>query len=101
MIDGVEIKMGGTAYIVPPLTFKQIRNLESTLASFGNIDDSISGEQMNQLIKVAHMALSRNYPDLTAEELEDLIDLGNAASIMHAVMGASGLKKAVAEVASQ
>ena len=46
---------------------------------------------MDCIVDVVHAAVIRNYPALTKEEVEDLIDLGNAAVIIKAVMGQSGL----------
>jgi hypothetical protein len=37
------------------------------------------------------MQLIRNYPELTKEELVDLIDLGNMSALIKAAMRTSGL----------
>ena len=48
-------------------------------------------EQMQGVCEIVHAALSRNYDDLTIEQVEDIIDLRNAGAVIQAVMGQSGL----------
>lgn len=93
LIDGKTIRMGGNEYVVPPLTFKQLRALTPKLDIIASIPDGKmpDDEQMQAMIDVVHSALSRNYPDVTAEAVEDMIDLGNVQPIIAAIMGVSGL----------
>lgn len=91
MIDGVKINMGGTEYIVPPLSFKQLRNLlpkMALLTKMGNVPDL---KHMDIVTEIVFAALSRNYPELTLELVGDLLDLGNMKLILPAIIGTSGL----------
>lgn len=91
IIDGVKIKMAGTDYIVPPLSFKHLRKLQPKLTLLGNIIGVPSDEQMEAVTELVHAALSRNYPEMTPDSVEELIDLSNLSTIMNAIMGVSGL----------
>src|SRR5215472_14064126 len=91
--DGAKITLGGTEYIVPPLTIKQLRNgaLEKIRDSDkalleGNLFDSFVPR-----VGVIGLAFRRNYPEMTDDMLEDLIDMGNINTVWMAVVGMSGL----------
>ena len=93
MIDGVKVSMGGVDYIVPPLTLKSLRKLESgmnklvALASGGpRIPDT---EQLAIVQQVVYEALRRNYPEMTPERVEELLDIGNMPTALAAVMAVS------------
>jgi hypothetical protein len=48
--------------------------------------------QIGVLTEIVAAALQRNYPDMTAETVENLLDLGNAGAVLNAVLTGSGLK---------
>ncbi len=91
MHAGTELKLGGQTYVVPPLTLKQIQLLEPEITALGS---GTIAEQAPRIVKIVHSALSRNYPELTAEQVADMLDLVNMSETVNAVMGVSGLKKA-------
>lgn len=93
LIDGVTITMGGAEYIVPPLTFRQLRALQKNIETLGKVESSISSDQMESICTLVYTALSRNYPKFKKSDLEDLLDLGNVGKIIGAIMGVSGLEK--------
>jgi len=91
--EGAKIAIGGRDFIVPPLTFKQLRRLKERIESLKEATlkpGDLSGEQLDAMAEIIHAALSRNYPELTREDLEDLLDLGNLGPMIKAVMGQSG-----------
>ena len=84
MIEGTTLKLRGKEYVIPALSLKQWKKflpLIRKLQSCGNTAKNITG-----LATIAHAALSRNYPDLKVEDVEDLIDLSNILTIMEAIM---------------
>jgi hypothetical protein len=89
MIPGVKIMMGDHEYEVPPLTLGQLRRLQPRLADLSSGD---AGLIMGAICEVVQAALSRNYPKITVEEVEELIDLNNRERVINAVLGGSGLK---------
>lgn len=97
MIDGTEIKMGGETYIVPPLNFKRLKKIQPLLAKLSTLTPTagdVNEEQFDAAVEIVHLALTRNYPDLEREKVEELIDLRNLPFVMAAIMGQSGLVKA-------
>lgn len=95
LLDGVEIMMGGKKWTIPPLTLKQIKKFSGTFQDLVNLDTSnipaMATGAVDAAVDIIHAAIVRNYPELTRDELEDLIDLRNLAPVMQAVLGMSGL----------
>lgn len=90
MIEGAKINMGGQDWIVPALTFGQLKRLMpkiNTLSAGGDMDAS----QMDAITEVVQAAMSRNYPEMTVEKVADMLDMANAGPVVRAVMGQSGL----------
>jgi hypothetical protein len=48
--------------------------------------------QIGVLVEIVAAAMQRNYPDMTQEAVENLLDLGNAGTVLNAVLTGSGLK---------
>ena len=92
MIPGVTITMGGRDWLVPPLTLGQLRRLMPRVRQLTEIDASMSEVQIGVLVEIVAAALQRNYPDATAEMVENLLDLGNAGTVLNAVLTGSGLR---------
>jgi hypothetical protein len=87
MIEGVPVMLGGREFILPPLSLGFIRRNWAMLQGM----DKLSGEDsLSASITVLHAALSRNYPELAKEELEDLLDMRNIAAVMDALKNVSG-----------
>jgi probable phage associated protein len=71
--------------------------LQERIGTFdGNVQDA---KQISTVIDCAHAAMKRNYPDMTREEVADLIDIGNMNEVFAAVMDVSGLKRKEQEAA--
>lgn len=94
MIPGVTIEMGGRQWTVPPLTLGQLRRLMPKIARLAEIGSAIGESEIGMLIDIVAAALARNYPEITAEMLEELLDLGNAGPVLNAVLSGSGLAPA-------
>jgi len=92
MIPGVTITMGGRDWLVPPLTLGQLRRLMPRVRQLTEIDASMSEVQIGVLVEIVASALQRNYPEATAEMVENLLDLGNAGTVLNAVLTGSGLR---------
>jgi hypothetical protein len=92
MIPGVTIAMGGRDWLVPPLTLGQLRRLMPKVRQLTEIGAQIGEEQIGVLIELVTAALQRNYPDTTDSDVENLLDLGNAANVLNIILTGSGLK---------
>jgi hypothetical protein len=93
--EGTPISISGTEYIVPPLSFKQFKALREDVMKLNTGDVSSSEEQQGVVLRIVHAALSRNYPDLTLDQVEDMLDLGNIHEIVKAIVGVNQLKKSM------
>lgn len=92
--DGTKVTIGGEEYIVPPLSFKQLKALKEDIVAMKDR----TADNNERMIRVIHAALSRNYPELTIDQVEEMIDLGNIMEITQAVMGGSGFAKTMGEI---
>src|SRR5581483_9382921 len=91
LIDGVIVHMGGRDWTVPPLTFKQLRRLQPQLERLATIGAAATPEQIVAVSEIVQAALSRNYPNFTIDDVEEMLDLGNAARVIAAILTGSGL----------
>jgi hypothetical protein len=92
MIPGVAVAMGGQDWTVPPLTLGQLRRLMPKVRQLAEIGASMGEAQIAVLVDIVAAALQRNYPEMTPDEVENLLDLGNASAVLNAVLTGSGLK---------
>jgi hypothetical protein len=88
MIPGVTIQMGGQDWLVPSLTIGQLRRLKDARKALASGDEE---KVLAAICTIVAAALSRNYPDMTEQKVEDLIDLQNRDEVVAAVLGNSGL----------
>jgi hypothetical protein len=86
------VAMGGREWTVPPLTLGQLRRLMPKVRQLTEIGAQMGESQIGVLVEIVAAALQRNYPDITPETVEDLLDLGNAGAVLNAVLTGSGLK---------
>lgn len=101
LIVGSPLQLGSKALICPALNIKGMRALKEDLDLLQKGipadragDLNATDEFMAVLAKVAHVALSRNYPGITMDEVEEGIDFNNVRAITLAVLGASSFKTA-------
>jgi hypothetical protein len=92
VIPGVVITMGGTEWTVPPLTLGQLRRLLPKVRDLTTIGAAMGEDQITILTELVAEALGRNYPEITPEKVEELLDLGNAREVLNVVLTGSGLK---------
>jgi hypothetical protein len=90
MIKGIDIDLEGKVYTVPPLNLGALEKLQDRLLAFtGGIDkDSVA-----TVLDAAYLALRRNYPEMTREDVAGMIDVANMEAVMLAVMDVSGLRR--------
>jgi len=88
MYKGIEFDFGGKIYIVPPLNLGAIELLEEDLASFNTMSVA---KQSKLALSIVFLALKRNYPEITREEVGNFIDIGNMHQVINSVCDLSGL----------
>lgn len=92
MIPGIAVLMGGREWTIPPLTLGQLRHLMPKIRQLSEIGPQMAEPQIDVLVEIVAAALQRNYPDISIQMVENLLDLSNAAPVLHAVLTGSGLR---------
>lgn len=94
LFEGAEVVLGRQKYVVPALTIRQLKKYRKEIAVLPSLAGrDPTDEEVDGLLDVFHAAVSRNYPDLKREDLEDLIDLNNLPTLIKAVLAQSGLER--------
>jgi hypothetical protein len=92
VIPGASVAMGGQDWVIPPLTLGQLRRLMPKLRELTEIGASMGEPEIGVLVEIVTAALQRNYPEVTADRVENLLDLGNASAVLNAVLTGAGLR---------
>lgn len=97
---GQWVLLGDTEYKVPPLNFSAVKRFLPQLSQLGSASlTTLDPTKMELVAELAHCALKRNYPQLTLEEVEELLDLSNMMPLFTAMMSVSGLIQQPADAA--
>jgi hypothetical protein len=97
MHDGISVRLGGDEFIVPALTFRQLRTLLPKLDRLQDPGARFDAAQLDAVVDIAHAALGRNYPDLTREDLEDRLTFADVPNVIAAVLTGSGLSQPITQ----
>lgn len=98
-VKGISMDLGGTAYIVPPLSLGALEQLLPRINEFKTNPNNI--QDISVVVDAAHSALKRNYPDLVRETVADAIGLENMMEVFEAIMDISGMKRKEAEARAE
>lgn len=92
---GKPIVLGDTTLVVPPLALGAIKNgLHDKILTLTGLDGvQAILDHLDDMLEVILSAIHRNYPDYTAEELAEVIDLGNVVDVLTTVLGQSGYER--------
>jgi len=82
---GTTIKIDGQAFVFAPLSLGAVEKLLPALQGFQPND-------VSTVIDVAHKSLKRNYPEISRDDVADMIYMDQLEEVMGAVMAVSGLK---------
>lgn len=95
MIPGIPKTIGGTEYIVPPVSLGTLEVYGDAIHEFEKGTLGLAGFKV--VTDVVFAALKRNYPDITREFIKDNIGLEDAGDYFTAVMDVSGMKRKALE----
>jgi hypothetical protein len=90
-IPGVTLNLAGTDWQIPPLRLGDLERMSKDLAAFDG--STVTGASVAVVIDATFAALKRNYPDLTRDQVADMLDVANMLEVMQAVMDISGMKR--------
>ena len=97
---GVPFALGGETYTVPPLALGAVKQLLPRLQAMRIPEGIPDAATLDLMLDVIAASMRRNYPEMTAERLADVVDLGNIGALFEVVMGGSGLAPKGAPAAS-
>lgn len=98
MVAGIEFTLGdGKKYTIAPLTLGVLEDYGDALNAIGSLDKA----SVATTIDVAWASLRRNYPEMTREQVRDLIDVENMERVFQACMDVSGLMRKELEAAQE
>lgn len=87
---GVWVPFGDEEYKVPPLGLLGVQELLDDIPKLQGIKGVPTPAQMQMVATIVHKAMRRNYPDMSVEEVAEMLDLANFQSALDAVMKVSG-----------
>lgn len=96
--------------IVPGLSIKQLRDNQQLVAECLALEKEAAGptsetdvlfKMLGPVAKLIHLALSRNYEDVTLDEVEEVIDTYSMREYVSVVMGQSGMVRVAAVPAEE
>jgi hypothetical protein len=87
MIPGKKFILGGVEWEIPALTIKQVKQLEPTLLKPDYVNDALGIEALNAAATLVHTAILRNYPEVTLDQVEEMVDLVNIVPIIQYLTG--------------
>jgi hypothetical protein len=87
--EGTSVTMGDRSFIIPPLSFRQLREHEQDIAKVSAmvVNPEAGFTEIQAAFPIVFAAIHRNYADITKDELEDLLDLGNVREAFGAALG--------------
>lgn len=91
MIPGVETKIGGKTYVLPPLSIGMLELYQDRIDAFQS--GEVNSKSWSTVIDVVHAALKQNYPDMKREEIADGLHLRDIGKLFAALMSVSGVEE--------
>lgn len=87
-IPGTVVNLGGVDYTLAPLNLIQVEALDDSIRKLGSSQDM--KENFEIALPLVHASMTRNYPDVTLEDVRLLLDMGNFMAATQAVVRISG-----------
>lgn len=91
-IPGVAMNLGGVDFVLAPLGLRLAREFEAKGTKLNESETTVEDAHAFN-VELILASLHRNYPDLTTEELDALLDTVVEAEAVNAVLLQSGLKR--------
>jgi hypothetical protein len=97
-IEGRALRLrGGRELVLPPLTVRTVRKFTkdgrlSLVMAMAGQQGLPTDDQWQALVDLMTEALRDNYPDITPDEVEGLVDWGTLSMVIEALFSSSGFK---------
>ena len=92
-VPGTTVELSGFSFQVPPLLLRDARQAFAD-GIFDSLfkDGALTPERMDAANWVLLKSIQRNYPNFSQHDLDEVLDVGNIAEIVKAVMGVNRLE---------
>jgi hypothetical protein len=105
-IDGVEVRLAGRTFTIAPLSFRHLQQFKTQLAEVaeavnGNPDGVVAFEMLPKMIPLIGAAIRRNNPEVTDDDVTDLVDMGNYTAVFRAILAVNELNRPLGEGKAQ
>src|SRR6266853_946378 len=84
---GTPSTLGGRTFTIPPLSIRELRPLLPRIEKLKAITSIPTAEDLDTVIDIVASAVQRNYPDVTRDEILELLDMSNAADLVRIALG--------------
>lgn len=91
---GVWVQMGLEEYRIPPLGFGALKDIGERMKILQGIKDIPNADQLACVAEIVQLAMKRNYPDITVDNILDMLDMGNFHEVLGAVLATAGYRRA-------
>jgi len=75
---------------VPPLSLRDIQDMQEEVEGLKDMTERPTAGQLASVSRIILRALQRNYPNMTTDDLDGMLDLGNIYEVLSAVLQVSG-----------
>ena len=89
MFEGVTTTVGDRELVVPRVPLKAFRLHPEWFEKLDHMSGTLKPEDVGNLLDIIHSALERNYPDMSLDAVETLLDINNVSKLLLLVMGQS------------
>ncbi len=96
IIAGNNVTLGATTYVMPPMPFAALKKHREFLKRAMNGDvlpEQFFDADMDTMFDCIYLALKRNYPQLTEDQLAADLDQRNLPQAFQAMMASSGFQE--------
>lgn len=93
LVPGVEFDFGGgKVYTLAPLPLIAVKRLQAGIGRL-QMDTALSDSSMSTIQEVLHISLLRNYPEMTREQSDELLDVSNMLEVVASALDVGGFKR--------
>lgn len=83
---------GGREYLLPPLSLGALELMQKDLAELPTLS-AIEPRAIATMIDATHAALRRNYPEISRQQVGELVDVANMGDVYERLMDVAGIKR--------
>jgi hypothetical protein len=91
MFKGETIDLGGTEYVIPPLSLEKLEELEPQFHALAMPTADFRG-RVNALMPILLASFQRNHPEITEPNLRQLLDLPSLNRLVEIIMRCNGFR---------